>query len=522
MIEKRLKAITPRLLISNGTLNGSLAIKSTRPFKVKQYVIVSATSFPPLELEIKEINAPTELIVGPRNGSINTRTDISAYTVALSASILANEQKRPSIPFEEITRAVYAEEPIVANRSVLVDQDGEYIGNVDDKLKVESSTPQDKQDAFGNSIVVEPSVIFATHFSNSSHSSFLWNKRETTGGTVTHDLPSSSVLLNVTTANGSRAEYQTFRSFQYIPGQALEYIMTQVFVTPKANQIQRVGVRDIDASDGIYFECDSVGMNVVVKGVSTEKIARANWYDPLDGSGPSGWNANFTKGQIMIIHYQWLGYGDVEFGIQVGNRFIKCHTIEHNNTLIQPYTHTPSFNGFSEIVNTGTVASTSSMRLGCFAVKAYGDAIVGNGIVPASNETALTSVGGSVYAALLAVRFKSSMENTEVILEKINIFSNSVTDLHYKLLFNPTVTGGSWVSTGESLEKNITLTSYSGGYEFYSDYTQKQSGVNIADIGSFMRLGRYIDGTSNTILVVAKSLGGNVNTGTSLIFKELL
>jgi hypothetical protein len=396
------------------------------------------------------------------------------------------------------------------------------IGRVNDRLKVESSTPQSQQDAFGNSIMVEPNLIFSTHFSNSSHSNFLWNKRETTGGTVTHSQSTSSMLLEVTTASGSRAEYQTYRSFQYIPGQALEYIMTQVFVVPKANQIQRIGMRDIDFSDGIYFECDSNGMHVVVKGFSTEKIPRAEWYDPLDGSGPSGWTADFTKGQIMVIHYQWLGYGDVEFGIQVGNKFIKCHTVQHNNTLTQPYTHTPSFNGFSEIVNTGTVASASSMRLGCFAIKAYGDSIIGSSIAAASNETTLISIGASVYVGILAVRFKSTTENTEVVLEKINIFSSSATDLHYKILFNPTITGGSWVSAGESLEKNVTLTSYSGGVEFYADYTQKQSGVNIADLGSFRRLGRYIDGSSNIILVVAKSLGGNVNTGTSLIFKELV
>jgi hypothetical protein len=130
--EKRLRAISSRLFLADGSATGEITIASTRPFKVKQEVIISATGLPNLELEVKSVNNPTQLIVGPRSGNINARTDVSSYTTILSAAIFANEQKRPSIPFEEVTRAVYDEEPTIANRSVLVDQDGEYIDSIED------------------------------------------------------------------------------------------------------------------------------------------------------------------------------------------------------------------------------------------------------------------------------------------------------------------------------------------------------------------------------------------------------
>jgi len=136
MIEKRLRSIAPRLFTADGKVNGSITLASTRPFKVKQEITISAIGLPTLDLEVKKINIPFELILGPRNANIAAYTNLTAYTTALSAAIFANEQKRPSIPFEESTRAVYDEEPTVAKRNVLVDQDGEYIDVIKDDVGV--------------------------------------------------------------------------------------------------------------------------------------------------------------------------------------------------------------------------------------------------------------------------------------------------------------------------------------------------------------------------------------------------
>ncbi len=132
MLEKRLYAVPPQLFTTDGTANGKITVSNTVLFKVKQVVSVGNSTLQPQELEIKRIDDINTMWLGPLSQTIDKRSDMSAYTVASGAFLFANEQKRPSIPLEEFTRATYEEEPVVAQRSVLVDKLGNKIDNVVD------------------------------------------------------------------------------------------------------------------------------------------------------------------------------------------------------------------------------------------------------------------------------------------------------------------------------------------------------------------------------------------------------
>jgi hypothetical protein len=125
MFEKRFRAVSPQPFISNGLANGQLQIADSTLFKVKQKIILSANTLPNLELEVKRIIDINTIFVGPREGPIDDRTDISAYTTALSAAIFANEQERPKVPEQAVERITYEEEPTVARRTFLVDKLGD-------------------------------------------------------------------------------------------------------------------------------------------------------------------------------------------------------------------------------------------------------------------------------------------------------------------------------------------------------------------------------------------------------------
>lgn len=128
MLEKRFAAVPPQLFASNGTTNGVVTIADTSLFKVKQQVIITASALPNLDkIEVKHVISPTQMIVGPRTGPINSFTDVSAYTTAGTAFIFANEQLRPTITADDFERAVYEEEPTVAKRVILVDKFGNKI-----------------------------------------------------------------------------------------------------------------------------------------------------------------------------------------------------------------------------------------------------------------------------------------------------------------------------------------------------------------------------------------------------------
>lgn len=138
MLEKRLYAVPPQLFTADGTKDGvvTIAAGGCSLFKVKQKITITATGLPNLNLQIKQIDNDHNIQVGPVpygkpgvDTSIDARTDLSAYTVALGAFIYANEQKRQAIGPDEIARAIYEEEPTVAQRSVLVDECGNKIND---------------------------------------------------------------------------------------------------------------------------------------------------------------------------------------------------------------------------------------------------------------------------------------------------------------------------------------------------------------------------------------------------------
>lgn len=125
-IEKKWVAVPARPMTFNGTANGIISVASVAGFYVKQLVILKGNSLPTIQLQIKRVLSDKEIAVGPVAGKITDRSDVSAYTVAANSTVEAAEQDRNDISLADRQRAIYAEEPIVAKRVVLVDDTGDY------------------------------------------------------------------------------------------------------------------------------------------------------------------------------------------------------------------------------------------------------------------------------------------------------------------------------------------------------------------------------------------------------------
>jgi hypothetical protein len=131
-IEKNWLAIPVQLFSANGTADGKIQVPDSTNFKVKQKVLLYTNSILPSQFEVKRVNSDIELEVGRTEFPITDRADLTTYTVASGAAILANLQPRNTINNVDSTRAVYEEEPTVALRNVLVDKIGEKIDSVKD------------------------------------------------------------------------------------------------------------------------------------------------------------------------------------------------------------------------------------------------------------------------------------------------------------------------------------------------------------------------------------------------------
>lgn len=127
MLEKKWRAVSPQAFTSNGTDEGALQIEDACVFRVKQEVILkSDTETDGVQFIVNRIEPETDTIyVGRRGHGINDRADISAYLLADNATIEAEEQRRVPLDPEAAQRAVFEEEPVVANRVILVDKCGE-------------------------------------------------------------------------------------------------------------------------------------------------------------------------------------------------------------------------------------------------------------------------------------------------------------------------------------------------------------------------------------------------------------
>ena len=148
IVEKRILAIpaVPLTLDGDTQYIGRIDVEKRCEFRVGQMVILKSSTQPSITLQIKRIinqdhvspYDPVGIYLGPADKHIRERTDVSAYRIADGATLEANEQMRPKVPEQEIERATYEEEPVVARRSILVDKCGKHY-TVDNPVPVQLS-----------------------------------------------------------------------------------------------------------------------------------------------------------------------------------------------------------------------------------------------------------------------------------------------------------------------------------------------------------------------------------------------
>lgn len=127
--EKKFYTIPDVAMTANGTVDGIITIPSTYQYKVGMVISLFSTTQTPRRLKIKRVISKTQMHVGDEKTPINSYVDISAFTIADTATVRYTEQQRPVIDINEINRQVYEEEPTVALRNHLVD----YLGRSYDK-----------------------------------------------------------------------------------------------------------------------------------------------------------------------------------------------------------------------------------------------------------------------------------------------------------------------------------------------------------------------------------------------------
>lgn len=389
-------------------------------------------------------------------------------------------------------------------------------------------------DAFGRARSSQPFTLFESfnrYQENSKYSTALAGS-----STKTFDANSSSVLLSNTTTSGDEVIRESNRVFAYQPGKSLLILHTFVMDSPKTNLRQRVGY--FNSQNGIFFQQNGstysfVRRSFVSGSVVDTAVDQSSWnLDKLDGTGPSRLTADFTKAQIMFIDIEWLGVGSVRCGFIINGQYVHCHSFHHSNIIASTYMTTACLPSRMEITNTGTVASSSTLRQICASVISEG------GFELRSSKartigTADIAAGYSLSAAntfypVVSLRLKSTNLDGIAILKSGALLPISAGNYRYKLVTGATITAGSWVSAGTDsiVEYNITGTGYTGGADLVSGFVSatNQSGGTISLSNNLLQYQlerNSLSSTPITLTLVACSDGVNKTVCGSVDWEEI-
>jgi hypothetical protein len=358
----------------------------------------------------------------------------------------------------------------------------------------------------------------------------LFIDEETIGtGATSHDTTLAENELT-TASNSDAVILQTKQRFNYQSGKSQLLFWTFNGMNNETNITKRIGYFSSNTTtpfnstlDGFWLENDGTTLRIKVyrSGTEIDNVARSSWGDPLDGTGASGITHDFDKNTILVCSFEWLGVGEVQFGIVKDGVIIPFLYLDH--TEIQGvYMSSPNQPMRWEMRQTG--AGSGTMNVICSSVNSEGSINQLGKILSENLGTSFVNANstGSKYA-LLGIRLQSAKVDTLVDLLDYSILSITNDNQLVEVWLNPTVTGtftyNSITNSSVQIAKGAGAT-VSGGTLLFSQYVSRQSATPIS-IENAIRLGMAIDGTLDTIVVTTNPLSSNADVYGSITWREL-
>lgn len=210
--------------------------------------------------------------------------------------------------------------------------------------------------AFGDIISVAHTPVIQLDFVYGINTQTGTSSINTTG---VADTNASRLRLQTGVGAAGAATFQSQRIARYRAGQGMMARFTAVWTNNAASSTQVVGVGNTQV--GYFF-----GYNGTAFGLSRRNGGSDNWVaqtawngDKCDGTGASGFNWDKTLGNVMMIRYPFLGYGDITYWVQnsVTGAWILCHTIQYANSSASVQVSNPSFPFYANVVNSGSTTN---------------------------------------------------------------------------------------------------------------------------------------------------------------------
>jgi len=332
------------------------------------------------------------------------------------------------------------------------------IVSTENRLPVDAVYSGATGDAFGRLRVAEPFTLGDYKHLFGIDPNFI--DYTANGGTVTFVGNTASALLSTNNSISSVAVHQTKFYHSYQPGKSQVILSSICFGYAQQNVTKRTGY--FDDRDGIYFEqvgsntstgTDNGTLNFVIRsfvngtpeetdiGSYKRRVPQSQWnLDPCDGTGPSGFNINTSKTQLIYIDFQWLGVGRVRVGFVHDGAIIIAHEYYHSNVLSTVYLANPNLPVRCEIRNTSTTTGGSMGQICCTVISegGYNEAGIDWSIV---NNARTTATPAATELPLVALRLKNTYKTypnrLSVKLETLSMYAETNSIL-FKIIKLPT------------------------------------------------------------------------------------
>ncbi len=186
----------------------------------------------------------------------------------------------------------------------------------------------------------------------------------TVANSATVNTNASRLLLQSGTNSAGSAIFQSRKIAKYRAGQGMTARFTCAFATGTASNTQICWVGN--ATDWVFFGYNGTSFGILHRnGGSDTWTAQSSWnWDKADGTGASAFNWNKQVGNVMMIKYPYLGYGDINFFVQdsVTGVFILVHTVRYANTSTATEFSNPSMFFYVQNLNSG---NTTNLTMYC-------------------------------------------------------------------------------------------------------------------------------------------------------------
>ena len=151
--------------------------------------------------------------------------------------------------------------------------------------------------------------------------------------------------------------------------------------------------------------------NCIVSKRIEEKYPQSQWnIDRCDGTGPTGFNLDLTKMQMMYIDFSWYGAGAIRFGFKdQKGEVMYCHRIPNSNRNTEAYMRSGNICARYECSTGNPPATTLAATLSSAEVATL--TVVSTTEFPKSGVLAITA-SGNTGAAIEYVRYNSKTSTT--------------------------------------------------------------------------------------------------------------